>query len=73
MIDEERDALACVLEIDEGRRLDSLGPQRAPEALDLAERLWATRRGDDLFDAALLTLLREGALPSTGDVLAAVA
>jgi hypothetical protein len=72
MVDEMTDALLGIAEVEEDRLLDTLAPQRTPEALDLAQRLRPARRRHDLADAALVELLGEGALAAPGHVLAAV-
>jgi hypothetical protein len=39
MVDEVADPLSGIAQVDEHRALDALASQRAPEALDLAQRL----------------------------------
>ena len=72
MVHEQTDTTLGVSQIDEDCALDTLPPQRAPEAFDLSQRLWPPRLGHHLSDAALVQLLAEGALATPGDVLAAV-
>jgi len=66
------DPLSRVGHVDEHRRFDALPPQRTPEPLDLAERLWTTRFGHDVFDAAFLQFAAELALAAPRHVLRAV-
>src|SRR5438132_10422536 len=61
-----------VPQIEEHGRLDTLAPERSPEAFDLAQRLRPSRRRHHLLDAPLLQLLGERALAPPGDVLRAV-
>jgi hypothetical protein len=69
MVDEQTDAALGIAHVDEHRALDALAPERAPEALDFAERLRVAWPGHHLLDAALVQLLAEGALAAPGHVL----
>src|SRR4029077_3102765 len=50
VIDPEADPPPAVREVPEDGRLHALAPERSPEALDLSECLWVSRRRDDLLD-----------------------
>jgi hypothetical protein len=72
VVDVQTDPPPRVAEACEHRRLDALPPQRAPEALDLAQRLGVPQRGHHLANAAPGQLLVEGRLAAPGNLLAAV-
>jgi hypothetical protein len=52
-IDEQTDPPPGIVQVHKDGRLHALPPQRAPEALDLPQRLRTPRRRYDLADAAL--------------------
>src|SRR5262245_9166249 len=72
MIDPVAQPPAGIGQVHEHRRLQALPPQRAPEALDLAQGLRVPRRRHHLADAALVQLPGEGAGAPPGHVLRAV-
>jgi hypothetical protein len=68
VVDEQANAPLGVAQVQEDSSLHALAPHRAPEALDLAQRLRVPRRGHHLPHAAFLQLLGERTLAAPGDV-----
>src|SRR5207245_10833131 len=69
VVDEQPDPLACVLQPLEHRPLHALPPQRAPEPLDLPQRLWVPRPRHQLPDPTPCAQSRELARPPPRVVL----
>ena len=63
---------AGVGQIEEDRRLEAFAPERAPEALDLPQRLRMPRPGHNMLDAALPGLLMKRTFATPRDILRAV-
>lgn len=64
IVDEVADPRADFSQVQEHGRLQAFAPERSPEPLDLAERLWTARGRHDVTNPALLQFARERDLPS---------